>query len=61
MLLIAGVYGMIATGDLFNFFVFLEISSLAGAALVAYRIDKGVAAEAGLKYAALSTLGGCSF
>lgn len=61
LLLIAGVYGMIATGDLFNFFVFLEISSLAGAALVAYRIDKGVAAEAGLKYAALSTLGGMLF
>lgn len=61
LLLITGVYGMIATGDLFNFFVFLEISSLAGAALVAYRIDKGVAAEAGLKYAALSTLGGMLF
>lgn len=55
-LLIAGVYGMVATGDLFNFFVFLEITSLAGAALVAYRIDRGVAVEAGLKYALLSTL-----
>ena len=60
-LLITGVNGMIATGDIFNFFVFLEISSLAGAALVAYRIDKGVAAEAGLKYGALSTIGGLMF
>lgn len=60
-LLIAGVNGMIATGDLFNFFVFLEISSLAGAALVAYRVDRGVAAEAGLKYAVLSTIGGLMF
>jgi len=60
-LLIAGVNGMIVTGDLFNFFVFLEISSLAGAALVAYRIDKGIAAEAGLKYGALSTIGGMMF
>ena len=56
-LLVAGVLGMVSTGDLFNFFVFLEISSLAGAALVAYRVDKGVAVEAGLKYALLSTLG----
>ena len=56
-LLSAGVLGMVSTGDLFNFFVFLEISSLAGAALVAFRIDKGEAVEAGLKYALLSTLG----
>ena len=56
-LLIAGVLGMVSTGDLFNFFVFLEISSLAGAALVAYRVDKGRAVEAGLKYALLSTIG----
>ena len=61
MLLIAGVNGMIATGDMFNFFVFLEISSLAGAALVAYRIDRGVSVEAGLKYGILSTLGGLMF
>ena len=60
-LLIVGVNGMIATGDIFNFFVFLEISSLAGAALVAYRIDRGIAAEAGLKYGALSTIGGLMF
>lgn len=59
-LLVAGVLGMVATGDLFNFFVFLEISSLAGAALVAYRIDEGVAVEAGLKYALLSTIGALS-
>ena len=60
-LLMTGVNGMIATGDIFNFFVFLEISSLAGAALVAYRIDKGVATEAGLKYGTLSTIGGLMF
>ena len=34
-LLMAGVLGMVVTDDLFNYFVFLEISSLAGAALVA--------------------------
>jgi multicomponent Na+:H+ antiporter subunit D len=59
-LLVTGVLGMVSTGDLFNFFVFLEISSLAGAALVAYRIDKGEAVEGGLKYALLSTVGALS-
>lgn len=59
-LLVAGILGMVSTGDLFNFFVFLEISSLAGAGLVAYRIDKGEAVEAGLKYALLSTVGAMS-
>jgi len=58
LLLMVGILGMVCTGDLFNFFVFLEINSLAGAALVAYRGDKGVAVEAGLKYGVLSTLGG---
>ncbi|RXE56223.1 NADH:ubiquinone oxidoreductase [Methanoculleus taiwanensis] len=58
LLLIVGIMGMVCTGDLFNFFVFLEINSLAGAALVAYRVDKGVAVEAGLKYAVISTIGG---
>lgn len=61
LLLVAGVLGMVCTGDLFNFFVFLEIASLAGAALVAFRVDKGIAIEAGLKYAMLSTIGGLFF
>lgn len=56
-LLIAGVFGMVNTGDLFNFFVFLEITSLAGSALVSFRIDKGVAVEAALKYALVGTVG----
>lgn len=61
LLLVAGVYGMFATGDAFNFFVFLEITSLAGAALTAARVDGGLAVEAGLKYAAISSLGGLSY
>ncbi|MBD3257496.1 NADH:ubiquinone oxidoreductase [candidate division GN15 bacterium] len=59
-LLVVGVLGMVNTGDLFNFFVFLEVSSLAGAALAAFRVDKGVAVEAGFKYALVSTLGALS-
>lgn len=61
LLLVAGVLGMVSTCDLFNLFVFLEISSLAGATLVAFRIHKGIAVEAGLKYAVLSTAGGMLF
>lgn len=35
-LLCAGLYGQIVTGDVFNFYVFLEISSLAGYGLIAF-------------------------
>ncbi|MBR6022916.1 MAG: NADH:ubiquinone oxidoreductase, partial [Kiritimatiellae bacterium] len=61
LLLVAAVNGMCATGDAFNLFVFLEITTLAGAAVAAYRIDNGLAAEAGLKYAAIGSLGGLAF
>jgi multicomponent Na+:H+ antiporter subunit D len=57
LLMIAGVFGMVSTGDFFNFFVFLEILSLASAGIIAYRIDGGLAVEAALKYFILSTLG----
>jgi multicomponent Na+:H+ antiporter subunit D len=56
-LMITGVFGMVSTGDFFNFFVFLEILSLASAGIIAYRIDGGLAVEAALKYFVLSTLG----
>ncbi|WP_089718509.1 complex I subunit 5 family protein, partial [Candidatus Entotheonella palauensis] len=35
LLLVTGLLGIVATGDLFNLYVFLEISSLAGYALLA--------------------------
>jgi multicomponent Na+:H+ antiporter subunit D len=57
LLMITGVFGMVSTGDFFNFFVFLEILSLASAGIIAYRIDGGLAVEAALKYFILSTLG----
>jgi len=57
LLMITGVFGMVSTGDIFNFFVFLEILSLASAGIIAYRIDGGLAVEAALKYFILSTLG----
>ena len=57
LLMIAGIMGMVSTGDLFNFFVFLEILSISSAGLIAYRIDGGLAVEAALKYFILSTIG----
>jgi len=58
LLLEVGILGMVSTGDLFNFFVFLEINSIAGAALVSYRIRGGLSVEAAMKYGFISTLGG---
>ncbi|MCX6693178.1 MAG: proton-conducting transporter membrane subunit [Methanomicrobiales archaeon] len=56
LLLIASVMGMVSTGDLFNFFVFIEISSMACAGLIAYRIERGRAVEAAIKYFIISTV-----
>ncbi|GAI42993.1 unnamed protein product, partial [marine sediment metagenome] len=48
--------GMVLTGDLFNLFVFLEIASIAGAALTAFRTKFADTAEGGLKYIVISTV-----
>jgi len=37
LLMVTGGFGMMFTGDLFNLFVFLEIASISGAALIAFR------------------------
>jgi multicomponent Na+:H+ antiporter subunit D len=55
MLLLAGLTGMVVTGDLFNLYVFLEISALAGYALIA-RGDKR-APVAAFRYLTLGTTG----
>jgi proton-translocating NADH-quinone oxidoreductase chain N len=55
-LLLAGLNGMILTGDLFNLYVFLEIVSLVSYALVAFKRTKE-AYEASFKYLILGTLG----
>ena len=57
LLLVVGMMGMALTGDIFNFFVFLEINSLAAAALVSYHINRGIAVEAAFKYAVVSSIG----
>ena len=57
LLLTAGMLGMEITGDLFNFFVFLEIASVASCGLVAFWRDRPEAVEASFKYMLLSTVG----
>ena len=57
LLMTAGMFGMMLTGDLFNFFVFLEITSIASCALIAFWTNKGKAVEAGFKYITISSIG----
>lgn len=49
MLVIAGATGILITGDIFNMFVFLEITSIAAYSLTAFLRDKD-GAEAAFKY-----------
>ncbi len=55
-LLTLGMLGMMVTGDLFNFFVFLEIASVASYGLVAFWRDKPQAIEASFKYMVMSQI-----
>ncbi len=56
LLLVAGMFGMEFTGDMFNLFVFLEIASISGAALVAFRIRFADSPEGGFKYIVVSAI-----
>ncbi|MAT49830.1 MAG: cation:proton antiporter [Porticoccaceae bacterium] len=56
MLCLAGLLGIIATGDIFNVFVFLEISSLATYALIALGRDRR-ALWAAYQYLIVGTIG----
>jgi multicomponent Na+:H+ antiporter subunit D len=60
LLLIAGLTGMSVTGDVFNLYVFLEITGLAAYALVASG-EGGDAALAALKYLIVGTVGASLF
>lgn len=55
MLLLTGFNGMIITGDLFNLYVFIEISSLAGYALIG--VGEKRAPFAAFKYLIIGTIG----
>lgn len=50
LILELGMLGIVITGDIFNFYVFLEIMSIASYALVAFRNDTWEGIEAGIKY-----------
>ncbi|MCC5940974.1 MAG: monovalent cation/H+ antiporter subunit D family protein [Balneolaceae bacterium] len=56
MLMMLGFNGMILTGDLFNLYVFLEIASLSGYALIA--IGEKQAPYAAFRYLIIGTAGG---
>ncbi|MBI5123997.1 MAG: monovalent cation/H+ antiporter subunit D family protein [Candidatus Omnitrophica bacterium] len=56
LLMLAGMEGVIITGDIFNLFVFLEIASVASYALVAYGTE-AEELEASFKYLIMSSLG----
>lgn len=49
MMLVTGSIGIVLTGDIFNMFVFLEISSIAAYSLTSFYRDRD-GAEAGFKY-----------
>ncbi len=57
LLLTVGMMGIQLTGDMFNLFVFLEILSISGAALAAFRTRFADAVEGGFKYLMISTVG----
>jgi multicomponent Na+:H+ antiporter subunit D len=55
LLFVTGLLGMVATGDVFNLYVLLEIASLTGYALIG--IGPGRAALSGLNYIFMGTIG----
>jgi len=56
LLLLMGTNGMVLTGDIFNLFVFLEVTSIASYGLASYNKDiKGF--EGALKYVILGSIG----
>jgi len=55
LLVLTGLTGMVITGDLFNLYVFLEISALAGYALIA--VGERPAAYAAFRYLGMGTVG----
>jgi multicomponent Na+:H+ antiporter subunit D len=56
LLALAGLLGIIVTGDLFNVFVFLEISSLAGYTLIALGSDRRAVSSA-FRYLIMGSVG----
>lgn len=60
-ILFAGMFGMVFTGDAFNMFVFLEVTSVAACGLIGFDITRGRSQEAAFKTLALYTVGALLF
>ncbi len=56
LILIAGMNGVLISGDIFNIYVFLEITSIASYALVSFGV-KPEELEAGFKYSVMGIIG----
>ena len=59
LLLVTGLLGIVSTGDMFNLYVFLEISSIAGYSLIAQGGKK--AAFFTFRYLIVGTIGACFY
>lgn len=59
LLLVTGLLGITVTGDVFNLYVFLEIASLAGYALIAIGKDRALLAS--FEYVVMGTIGACFY
>jgi multicomponent Na+:H+ antiporter subunit D len=59
LLQVTGLLGIVVTGDMFNLYVFLEIASLAGYALIA--IGEDGAPLASFRYIVMGTIGACFY
>lgn len=59
LLLVTGLLGIIVTGDLFNLFVLIEVTSLTGYALVA--VGDKRATVTGFRYLIIGTIGACFY
>ncbi len=60
LLFLVGLMGIVVTGDLFNLYVLLEISSITGYALIAMG-DQDRAPHASLNYVFMGTVGACFY
>jgi multicomponent Na+:H+ antiporter subunit D len=59
LLLVTGLLGIVSTGDMFNLYVFLEISSITGYALIALGSDKATFFT--FRYLVVGTIGACFY
>lgn len=59
LLFVAGLIGLTVSGDLFNIFVFLEVASLTGYALIA--VGEDGAPLAAFRYVIMGTIGACFY